>query len=145
MVLGCIKSRRNDSLYSDLISLPDSSCSLYLGANSFFYHRYLSEGGVMDDSYFRRKHEYKFYCDSIMCCERVNYYIQDSCHLSDSWRRCSEGKFLMYAALWRMLPGGVFLKLIQLTIILVIAVFVLFEWVFPWLAQTFLSEQSTVE
>lgn len=44
-----------------------------------------------------------------------------------------------------MLPGGVFLKLIQLTIILVIAVFVLFEWVFPWLAQTFLSEQSTVE
>lgn len=51
----------------------------------------------------------------------------------------------MYAALWRMLPGGVFLKLIQLTIILVIVVFVLFEWVFPWLAQTFLSEQSTVE
>ncbi len=51
----------------------------------------------------------------------------------------------MYAALWRMLPGGVFLKLIQLAIILVIVVFVLFEWVFPWLAQTFLSEQSTVE
>jgi lipopolysaccharide export LptBFGC system permease protein LptF len=51
----------------------------------------------------------------------------------------------MYAALWRMLPGGVFLKLIQLMIILVIVVFVLFEWVFPWLAQTFLSEQSTVE
>jgi lipopolysaccharide export LptBFGC system permease protein LptF len=51
----------------------------------------------------------------------------------------------MYAALWRMLPGGVFLKLIQLAIILVIVVFVLFEWVFPWIAQTFLSEQSTVE
>jgi hypothetical protein len=51
----------------------------------------------------------------------------------------------MYAALWRFLPGGVFLKLIQLTIILVIVVFVLFEWVFPWVAQTFLSEQSTVE
>jgi hypothetical protein len=51
----------------------------------------------------------------------------------------------MYAALWRFLAGGVFLKLIQLTIILVIAVFVLFEWVFPWIAQTFLSEQSTVE
>jgi hypothetical protein len=27
----------------------------------------------------------------------------------------------------------------------VIVVFVLFEWVFPWIAQTFLSEQSTVE
>jgi hypothetical protein len=51
----------------------------------------------------------------------------------------------MYAALWRKLPGGVVLKLIQLTIILVIVVFVLFEWAFPWLAQTFLSEQSTVE
>jgi hypothetical protein len=51
----------------------------------------------------------------------------------------------MYEALWRFLPGGVILKLIQLTIILVIVVFVLFEWVFPWIAQTFLSEQSTVE
>jgi lipopolysaccharide export LptBFGC system permease protein LptF len=51
----------------------------------------------------------------------------------------------MYAALWRWLPGGLALKLIQLTVILVIVVFVLFEWVFPWLAQTFLSEQSTVE
>jgi hypothetical protein len=51
----------------------------------------------------------------------------------------------MYAALWRFLPGGLFLKLIQLTIIVVIVVLVLFEWVFPWIAQTFLSEQSTVE
>jgi hypothetical protein len=51
----------------------------------------------------------------------------------------------MYAALWRLLPGGVVLKLIQLTIILVIVVFVLFEWVFPWVAQTFFSEQSTVQ
>jgi hypothetical protein len=51
----------------------------------------------------------------------------------------------MYAALWRFLPGGVFLKLVQLTIIVGIVVLVLFEWVFPWIAQTFLSEQSTVE
>jgi hypothetical protein len=51
----------------------------------------------------------------------------------------------MYSALWRFLPGGLALKLIQLTIILVIVVLVLFEWVFPWVAQTFLSEQSTVE
>jgi hypothetical protein len=51
----------------------------------------------------------------------------------------------MYAALWRILPGGLILKLIQLTIIVVIVVLVLFEWVFPWIAQTFLSEQSTVE
>lgn len=51
----------------------------------------------------------------------------------------------MYAELWRLLPGGLFLKLIQLTIIIAIVVLVLFEWVFPWIAQTFLSEQSTVE
>ncbi|CAB4548722.1 unannotated protein [freshwater metagenome] len=51
----------------------------------------------------------------------------------------------MYAALWRLLPGGVLLKLVQLTIIVGIVVLVLFEWVFPWIAQTFLSEQSTVE
>jgi hypothetical protein len=51
----------------------------------------------------------------------------------------------MYAALWRFLPGGLLLKLIQLTIIVVIVVLVLFEWVFPWIAQTFISEQSTVE
>jgi hypothetical protein len=51
----------------------------------------------------------------------------------------------VYAALWRWLPGGLVLKLIQLTVILVIVIVVLFEWVFPWVAQTFLSEQSTVE
>jgi lipopolysaccharide export LptBFGC system permease protein LptF len=51
----------------------------------------------------------------------------------------------MYAALWRLLPGGVVLKLLQLAIIASIVVLVLFEWVFPWIAQTFLSEQSTVE
>jgi lipopolysaccharide export LptBFGC system permease protein LptF len=51
----------------------------------------------------------------------------------------------MYAALWRLLPGGVVLKLLQLAIISSIVVLVLFEWVFPWIAQTFLSEQSTVE
>jgi hypothetical protein len=51
----------------------------------------------------------------------------------------------MYAALWRLLPGGVGLKLLQLAIIASIVVLVSFEWVFPWIAQTFLSEQSTVE
>jgi lipopolysaccharide export LptBFGC system permease protein LptF len=51
----------------------------------------------------------------------------------------------MYAALWRLLPGGVVLKLLQLAVIVAIIVLVLFEWVFPWIAQTFLSEQSIVE
>ena len=51
----------------------------------------------------------------------------------------------MYAALWRILPGGVVLKLLQLAVIVSILVLVLFEWVFPWIAQTFMSEQSTVD
>lgn len=51
----------------------------------------------------------------------------------------------MYAALWRILPGGMILKLIQLIVIVGIVVLVLFEWAFPWIAQTFLSEDSTVE
>ena len=51
----------------------------------------------------------------------------------------------MYLALWRLLPGGVALKLLQLLIIASIVLLVLFEWVFPWIAQTFMSEQSTID
>lgn len=51
----------------------------------------------------------------------------------------------MYAALWRLLPGGFAWKVAQLIIIAAIVVLVLFEWVFPWIAQSFFSEQSTVE
>jgi lipopolysaccharide export LptBFGC system permease protein LptF len=51
----------------------------------------------------------------------------------------------MYAALWRFLPGSVVLKLIQLGIASTILMFVLFEWVFPWIAQTFFAEQSLVQ
>ena len=51
----------------------------------------------------------------------------------------------MYAALWKLLPGGVFLKILQLAVIASILLLVLFEWVFPWIAQTFMSEQSTID
>ncbi|MEN9955059.1 MAG: hypothetical protein RLZZ41_723 [Actinomycetota bacterium] len=51
----------------------------------------------------------------------------------------------MYSALWRLLPGGVALKVLQLILIAGLLVFVLFEWVFPWIAQTFLVEDSTVD
>jgi hypothetical protein len=44
-----------------------------------------------------------------------------------------------------MLPGGVILKLLQLLAIAGAVVLVLFEWVFPWVAQTFLVEDSTVD
>lgn len=51
----------------------------------------------------------------------------------------------MYSALWRFLPGGVVLKVLQLILIAGLLVFALFEWVFPWVAQTFLVEDSTVD
>ena len=50
----------------------------------------------------------------------------------------------MYAALWRILPGRTFSKVIQLLVIGAIVVYVLFEWVFPFIAMTFFVEQSTV-
>jgi hypothetical protein len=51
----------------------------------------------------------------------------------------------MYALLWRTLPGGLVPKLLQLILIAGAVVLGLFELVFPWFAQTFLTEQSTVE
>jgi hypothetical protein len=51
----------------------------------------------------------------------------------------------MYSALWRFLPGGIALKVLQLILIAGLLVFALFEWVFPWVAQTFLVEDSTVD
>jgi hypothetical protein len=51
----------------------------------------------------------------------------------------------MYGALWRLLPGGVVLKLLQLLVIASIVLLTLFEWVFPWIAQSFMAEQSTLD
>lgn len=51
----------------------------------------------------------------------------------------------MYSALWRLLPGGVALKVFQLVLIAGVLVYILFEWVFPWVAQNFLVEDSTVD
>lgn len=40
----------------------------------------------------------------------------------------------MYSAIWRALPGPTWLKLIQVLILLVGAVLLLFQGVFPWVA-----------
>jgi hypothetical protein len=39
----------------------------------------------------------------------------------------------MYAALWRALPGPWWLRLIIVLVLLAAVLFVLFEWVFPWI------------
>lgn len=38
----------------------------------------------------------------------------------------------MYQALWRILPGGTVLKVVQSLALAAIVVFALFGWVFPW-------------
>ncbi|WP_309105272.1 hypothetical protein [Microbacterium sp.] len=38
----------------------------------------------------------------------------------------------MYGALWRILPGPVWVRIILLLFLIAAAVFALFTWVFPW-------------
>jgi hypothetical protein len=39
----------------------------------------------------------------------------------------------MYAALWRALPGPWWVRLIIVLALVAAVLFVLFEWVFPWI------------
>lgn len=39
----------------------------------------------------------------------------------------------MYAALWRALPGPWWVRLLIMLVLAAAVVFVLFEWVFPWI------------
>jgi predicted membrane protein len=47
----------------------------------------------------------------------------------------------MYAALWRVLPGPWWLRVLILIVALAVLIFVLVEWVFPWV-QTFVAPQD---
>ncbi|WP_169829213.1 hypothetical protein [Agromyces aureus] len=38
----------------------------------------------------------------------------------------------MYGALWRVLPGPIWLRVILLLLLIAAAVYALFTWVFPW-------------
>ena len=44
----------------------------------------------------------------------------------------------MYAALWRILPGPMWVRIILLVGLLGIVLFALVEWIFPWL-DTFVN------
>jgi hypothetical protein len=50
----------------------------------------------------------------------------------------------MYAALWRVLPGRTWVKVLQLLVLASVVIVVLFTWLFPLVANTFLVEQSVV-
>jgi hypothetical protein len=51
----------------------------------------------------------------------------------------------MYGALWRILPGPAWVRIVELLVLLAIVLFVLVEWIFPWF-NTFVNVNDvTVE
>lgn len=50
----------------------------------------------------------------------------------------------MYAALWRVLPGPTWVRVAQLVGLVVVLAVVLMAFVFPFIADVFLTEESTV-
>lgn len=51
----------------------------------------------------------------------------------------------MYAALWRILPGPAWLRVIFLLILAAAALYGLFFYVFPWLSEIFVPQDSTIQ
>lgn len=51
----------------------------------------------------------------------------------------------MYAALWRILPGPIWVRIVILVVAAVLVLAALVEWVFPWASDTLLPQESTIE
>ena len=51
----------------------------------------------------------------------------------------------MYGALWRVLPGPVWLRIILVLLLVGAVVFALFTWVFPWVDGILNPINVTVE
>jgi hypothetical protein len=51
----------------------------------------------------------------------------------------------MYVALWRVLPGPVWLRVILVLLLAAAVVFALFTWVFPWVDAILNPINVTVE
>ena len=50
----------------------------------------------------------------------------------------------MYRALWRSLPGPTLVRVLVLALMVAVLLIVLDQWVFPWLAATFVDDQTTI-
>jgi hypothetical protein len=50
----------------------------------------------------------------------------------------------MYSALWRVLPGPTWARVLMLVLSATILVLVLFEWVFPWISEMLPYQEQTV-
>ncbi|MBO3661974.1 hypothetical protein [Microbacterium stercoris] len=51
----------------------------------------------------------------------------------------------MYAALWRILPGPWFVKLLIVLALVAAALYGLFMYVYPWIATTFVPDGGTIQ
>lgn len=51
----------------------------------------------------------------------------------------------MYAALWRILPGPVWVRIIIVLVLVAVVLYSLVEWVFPWVDQFVAPQDVTVE
>lgn len=50
----------------------------------------------------------------------------------------------MYAALWQILPGPAWLRILLLLVLLAGVLLVLSSWVFPWADQIINNQEATV-
>lgn len=50
----------------------------------------------------------------------------------------------MYAALWRVLPGPTWLRILILAAVAALVVYGLCWWVFPWISQLVTPDEVTV-
>jgi hypothetical protein len=51
----------------------------------------------------------------------------------------------MYGALWRVLPGPVWVRILLVLILIAAVLYCLVEWVFPWVDQFVAPQDVTVE
>ncbi|WP_170220584.1 hypothetical protein [Xylanimonas allomyrinae] len=50
----------------------------------------------------------------------------------------------MYAALWRVLPGPAWVRVLVLLVLVAGVVAACFEWVFPWISEYLALNDNTV-
>ncbi|MFT4028542.1 MAG: hypothetical protein QM675_01585 [Protaetiibacter sp.] len=51
----------------------------------------------------------------------------------------------MYGALWRVLPGPWWVRVLLLLVLLAVVVAALISWVFPWVDQFIATQEVTVD
>ncbi|WP_166786910.1 MULTISPECIES: hypothetical protein [Cryobacterium] len=50
----------------------------------------------------------------------------------------------MYAALWRILPGPIWLRVVLVFLLIAVVLFTLATWVFPWVDAIVNNQEVTV-